>query len=188
LRRSAATRQPDPVPHEELLEPAKQRRLPVALRGYDRGQVDELLGRIRTRLAGTGTLTADEVRATRFDIVLRGYEPRTVDELLQECIRELQAKGPIGRRPGRPRVHPGWLITWIQNAKFAGSGLHTGYDVRDVDAFLDRVVAGLRGTVPPVTARDVRECVFRTIRIGSGYDEREVDAFLNQLASALERR
>jgi DivIVA domain-containing protein len=188
LRRSTPTRQPDLVPHEELQEPAKQRRLPVALRGYDRGQVDELLGRIRSRLAGTGTLTADEVRAARFDIVLRGYDPRTVDDLLQECIRELQAAAPIGRRPGRPRVHPGWLINWIQNAKFTGSGLHTGYDVRDVDAFLDRVVTGLRGTAPPVTARDVRECVFRTIRIGSGYDEREVDEFLAQLAAALERR
>ncbi|GAA2574542.1 DivIVA domain-containing protein [Actinomadura fulvescens] len=195
-------------------------RLPVALRGYERGQVDDLLGRIRTTLnaarkpvgaASTGPsakpvaesdaepavapdgaaerLTADDVRAVRFDIVLRGYEPRAVDELLQECIRELQAAVPAGGRPGRrPRVHAGWLIGWIQNARFAGAGLRIGYDVRDVDAFLERVIAGLRGTAAPVTARDVREIVFRTVRFGPGYDEREVDAFLIQLAGALERR
>ncbi|WP_192810104.1 DivIVA domain-containing protein [Actinomadura rudentiformis] len=195
-------------------------RLPVALRGYDRGQVDDLLGRIRSTLgatskptgpairrllaAGGGTapggdtaaeggtaverITADDVRAARFDIVLRGYEPRAVDELLQECIRELQAAAPIGLRPGRGRVHPGWLIGWIQNARFTGARMRTGYDVRDVDAFLERVITGLRGTAPPVTARDVREIVFRTVRFGPGYDEAEVDAFLVQLAGALERR
>ncbi|MFI0450552.1 DivIVA domain-containing protein [Actinomadura sp. 6N118] len=213
-------------------------RLPVALRGYDRGQVDDLLGRIRSTLDATSKstgpavrrllaarglpaaegstatdgstaiegstatdggatdgsaaaerITADDVRAVRFDIVLRGYEPRAVDELLQECIRELQATAPIGRRrPGRTRVHSGWLIGWIQNVRFTGAGMRTGYDVRDVDAFLERVITGLRGTAPPVTARDVREIVFRTVRFGPGYDEQEVDAFLVQLAGALERR
>jgi DivIVA domain-containing protein len=55
-----------------------------------------------------------------------------------------------------------------------------------VDAFLDRVVAGMCGAAPPVSARDVRECVFRTVRLGPGYNEPEVDRFLTQLASALE--
>ncbi|MEW2358462.1 DivIVA domain-containing protein [Spirillospora sp. NPDC029432] len=164
-------------------------RLPVALRGYDRAQVDALLERVDATLRyGQWGLTADDLRGIRFDVVLRGYEQRAVDELLQETIRELQAAAPIGRRPGRPRVHSGWLAGWIQNARFAGAGLRTGYDVRDVDAFLDRVVAGLRGMAPPVTARDVRECRFRSVRIGPGYDEGEVDRFLVQLAAALERR
>ncbi|MBX6765636.1 MAG: DivIVA domain-containing protein [Actinomadura rubrobrunea] len=163
-------------------------RLPVALRGYDRAQVDGLLRRIGDALQGRTVVTADEVRRTRFDIVLRGYETRAVDELLRECVLELQAAVPIGRRPRRPRVDTGWLITWIQNARFSGSGVRAGYDVRDVDAFLDRVIDGLRGVAPPVTARDVRESVFRTVRLGPGYDEREVDEFLVQLAGALEAR
>ncbi|WP_242901444.1 DivIVA domain-containing protein [Actinomadura terrae] len=163
-------------------------RLPVALRGYDRGQVDGLLGRISRALSGGPPVSVDEVRAIRFDVVLRGYEQRAVDELVRECIRELQSTAPYDERAGRPRVHPGWLINWIQNARFAGAGLRTGYDVRDVDAFLDRVIAGLRGTAPPVTARDVRESAFRVVRLGSGYDEQEVDRFLVQLAGALERR
>ncbi|WP_329519888.1 DivIVA domain-containing protein [Spirillospora sp. NBC_01491] len=163
-------------------------RLAVGLRGYDRAQVDELLGRIAGALNGGPPVTADEVRAVRFDIVLRGYEQRAVDELVQECVRELQTAAPIGQRPGRPRVHPGWLINWIQDSRFSGAGMRAGYDVRDVDAFLDRVVSGLRGAAPPVTARDVRECVFRAVRLGPGYDEQEVDRFLAQLAGALERR
>ncbi|TDC61965.1 DivIVA domain-containing protein [Actinomadura sp. GC306] len=163
-------------------------RLPVVLRGYDRRQVDALLMRISRALNGGPPMSADEVRDTRFDVVLRGYDPRTVDELVSECIRELRARAPIGERPGRSRAQPAWLINWIQNARFSGAGVRSGYDVRDVDAFLDRVIAGLRGSAPPVTARDVRESAFRVVRFGPGYDEQEVDRFLLQLASALERR
>lgn len=165
-------------------------RFPVVMRGYDRVQVDTLMERIEATLRDGGELTADEVRETRFDIVLRGYDQRIVDESMYECIRALQAAAPMTQRPRRPRVHPGWLINWIQNAQFTGTrvGLRSGYDVRDVDAFLDRVIAGLRGAAPPITARDIRESAFRTVRIGHGYDEKEVDRFLDQLAAALERR
>ncbi|MEU5989676.1 DivIVA domain-containing protein [Spirillospora sp. NPDC047418] len=162
-------------------------RLPVVLRGYDRTQVDTLLRRVSQALDGGPPISAEEVRGTRFDVVLRGYDSRSVDELLRECIRELQARAPIGERPGRPRAQPAWLINWIQNARFSGARLRSGYDVRDVDAFLDRVVAGLRGAAPAVTARDVRESAFRVVRLGPGYDEQEVDRFLVQLAGALER-
>lgn len=163
-------------------------RLPVVLRGYDRDQVDGLLKRISQALNGGPPMAADEVRGTRFDVVLRGYEPRAVDELVRECIRELEASGPIAGRPARSRANPSWLITWIQNARFSGAGLRSGYDVRDVDAFLARVIAGLRGVAPPVSARDIRESAFRVVRLGPGYDEQEVDRFLVQLASALEGR
>ncbi|GAA4228895.1 hypothetical protein GCM10022254_20100 [Actinomadura meridiana] len=163
-------------------------RLPVVLRGYDRIQVDRLLRRIARALNGGPPMSADEVRRVRFDIVLRGYEPHAVDQLVRECILELQVKSPLSERLGRPRAHPAWLINWIQNARFAGAGMRSGYDVRDVDAFLDRVIAGLRGTAPPLSARDVRESSFRVVRLGPGYDEQEVDRFLLQLAGALERR
>ncbi|MBD2895850.1 Cell cycle protein GpsB [Actinomadura sp. RB99] len=163
-------------------------RLPVALRGYDRTQVDGLLERISGALNGGPPMSADEVRTARFDVVLRGYDRRAVDDLVRECIRELETKAPIAERPGRSRANPAWLINWIQNARFAGSGMRPGYDVRDVDAFLDRVISGLRGAAPPVSARDVRESAFRVVRLGPGYDEQEVDRFLTQLAGALEGR
>jgi DivIVA domain-containing protein len=167
-------------------------RFPVAMRGYDRRQVDALLDRIASadRLgAAEGTpITPDEVRASRFDVVLRGYDRRAVDAVLHEHIRRLEATDPM--RPARPRpsARPSWLIGWIQSVQFTGTRARAGYDVRDVDAFLNRVVAGLRGVAAPVSARDVRESVFRTVRLAPGYDEREVDAFLRQLAAALDGR
>jgi DivIVA domain-containing protein len=162
-------------------------RFPVVLRGYDQTQVDALIARIEAALReSAGGLTAEDVRRTRFAVVLRGYDQRVVDEALHEYIRRLHARAPLADRPRRPRVHAGWLISWIQSVQFAGAGMRAGYDVRDVDAFLERVIAGLRGTAPPITARDVRECAFRTVRFGHGYDEREVDRFLTQLASALD--
>jgi DivIVA domain-containing protein len=165
-------------------------RFPVVLRGYNRAQVDEVLDRI-AGAAGPGSpqtapVTADEIRASRFDVATRGYDRRAVDEALHEHIRRLAATGPRSARPKRPQVRQGWLIGWVQDAQFTGVRMRPGYDVRDVDAFLDRVVAGLRGVAPPVSATEVRECVFRTVKFGPGYTEREVDAFLVQLASALD--
>lgn len=177
-------------------------RFPVVLRGYERAQVDALIARIDGTLgrgdgddqdqqASTGhaqgrgmPISADEVRKTRFDIVLRGYDQRAVDELLQESIRRLAAADRRSKTR-RPVVGARWLIDWIENAQFGSSGLRSGYDVRDVDAFLDRVVTGLRGMAPQVTPEDIMQSRFRAVRFGPGYDEEEVDLFLDQLAAAL---
>ncbi|MFC4906289.1 DivIVA domain-containing protein [Actinomadura gamaensis] len=162
----------------------------MSLRGYNRAQVDELMGRLRAGMDGGGPpLTAEDVRQARFDVVLRGYDRRVVDAMLQECVLELQATAPSAPpRQRRPRVQHEWLISWIQNVRFPRATPRAGYVMRDVDAFLDRVVAGLRGTQPPVTARDVREVTFRTARFSGAYDEQDVDRFLVQLAEALDPR
>jgi DivIVA domain-containing protein len=168
---------------------------PVRLRGYDRGRVDEVVSRIEGTLGRvplTGPpLTGRDVREARFAAVFRGYDRRAVDERLLEYIRELAARergpatpGSVRRVDGLPDA--GWLVDWIRQARFGVNRLRTGYAEWDVDAFLDRVVAGMCGSAPPVSARDVRECVFRTVRFGPGYNEPEVDRFLTQLASALE--
>ncbi|HEV7934803.1 MAG TPA: DivIVA domain-containing protein [Actinomadura sp.] len=163
---------------------------PAALRGYNRTQVDTLIQRITATAEGgspqTPAITAAEVRASRFDLSTRGYDRRVVDEALHEHIRRLAATGPRRLRPKRPQARLAWLIGWIESVQFRGVRIRTGYDVRDVDTFLERVIAGLRGLEPPITGRDVRESLFRTVRFGPGYDEREVDAFLAQLASALD--
>ncbi|MFC5186090.1 DivIVA domain-containing protein [Actinomadura harenae] len=160
----------------------------VAMRGYHRAQVDELVGRVRAALEGTGPrLSADDVRDTRFDVVVRGYDRKAVDAMLHECILRLRATTtPSGGRQRRPRVQPEWLISWVQNVRFPKSVAREGYVMADVDAFLDRVIAGLRGKQAPVTGRDVREVTFRTARFNLAYGEREVDQFLEQLAGALE--
>src|SRR3954454_24880118 len=125
-------------------------RYPVAVRGYDRKQVDALLDRIaqaeENGLEQGQPVTADEVRASRFDVVMRGYDRRAVDTELHEHIRRLEAAVPRRSR-SRPPVRPSWLIGWIKSIQFTGTRLRPGYDVGDVDAFLARVVDGLRGSV-----------------------------------------
>jgi DivIVA domain-containing protein len=168
---------------------------PARPRGYDRGRVDEIVARIEAtlgRASPTGPpLTAQEVRKVRFGVVFRGYDRRTVDERFLEYIRELETRerGPrtprsVRRIDGLPDA--GWLADWIRQSRFGVTRLRAGYAERDVDAFLDRVVKGMSGAAPPVSAREVRECVFRTVRLGRGYSEPEVDRFLVQLAAALE--
>ena len=175
-------------------------RIPRRLRGYRRAQVDAVLAGIAGTL-GTAELTgppvtAEQTRAARFGLELRGYDRRIVDELLSERIRELEAYEQVGgysarhartRAPARfSPVSADWLVEWITNAQFGVVRVRRGYDERDVDAFLARVVAGLEGEAPPVSGRDVRESRFRTVRFGAAYGEREVDRFLDQLASALD--
>jgi DivIVA domain-containing protein len=64
--------------------------------------------------------------------------------------------------------------------------LRPGYDTGEVDAMLDRVVAGLNDQAPPFGSKDVREYRFTTVRLQPGYDVQEVDRFLDQLAAALD--
>lgn len=62
------------------------------------------------------------------------------------------------------------------------------YDEAEVDAFLDRIEATLRGQ-DSLTARDVRDVAFTHPGLGRrGYMKDEVDEFLDQVASALEVR
>jgi DivIVA domain-containing protein len=62
------------------------------------------------------------------------------------------------------------------------------YDEAEVDAFLDRIEATLRGE-DTITARDVREVAFTHPGLGRrGYMKDEVDEFLDQVATALEVR
>jgi DivIVA domain-containing protein len=62
------------------------------------------------------------------------------------------------------------------------------YDEAEVDAFLDRIEATLRGQ-DSLTARDVRDVAFTHPGLGRrGYMKDEVDEFLDQVAAALEVR
>jgi DivIVA domain-containing protein len=94
----------------------------------------------------------------------------------------------------------------VRNAQFSTTRLRPGYDMADVDAFLDRLGRVLEsltadnialrdmldrvrlGALPPddlpppvrdLTPENVRRIVFKTTRLRPGYDEREVDAALD---------
>ena len=65
----------------------------VRIRGYARHQVDALAERVEQSLAGTGEITARDLRKVldegAFDVVLRGYDMHEVQAALQEWLREL---------------------------------------------------------------------------------------------------
>ncbi|MFF5209898.1 DivIVA domain-containing protein [Streptosporangium sp. NPDC000396] len=75
----------------------------------------------------------------------------------------------------------------IERVAFRAGRLGMGYNEDEVDTFLDRVVATLRGTTDqPVTPSDVREARFATVILKPGYAVNEVDEFLSGLADVLE--
>ncbi|WP_169808771.1 DivIVA domain-containing protein [Microtetraspora niveoalba] len=77
----------------------------------------------------------------------------------------------------------------IERVAFRPGRLGMGYAEDEVDAFLDRVVATLRGTADrPVTAEQVRTATFATVVFKTGYAIADVDAFLAEVADVLERR
>lgn len=105
----------------------------------------------------------------------------------------VNGSGP-GKRGGTPAPDPG-TPSWreaqaarVERAAFRPGRLGMGYREEEVDAFLDRVVATLRGTAAePLTAEQVRKATFATVMFRQGYAVRDVDGFLEEVASVLER-
>ena len=63
-----------------------------------------------------------------------------------------------------------------------------GYDEEEVDLFLDRIEATLRGK-DNITAQDIVAVLFSKPPIGKrGYNEVQVDAFLDQVETTLALR
>ncbi len=82
----------------------------------------------------------------------------------------------------------------VAQIEFTTVRLRVGYDMQEVDLFLDSVIETLRGleqgrdarpAEPHVTARDVAAVQFSTTKIREGYDQEEVDQFVQQVASTL---
>jgi len=78
------------------------------------------------------------------------------------------------------------LIARIKEVRFAATRLHSGYDERDVDKFLDAVVANLASSATPLTPAQIRDKVFRRTRVKNGYLIEDVDDFRGLLADAVE--
>ncbi len=101
------------------------------------------------------------------------------------------AAGKTGTPPPEPGTES-WLeaqAVRVERVAFHPGRLGMGYREEEVDEFLDRVVATLRGTTAePLTAEQVRKATFATVVFRPGYAIREVDGFLAEMASVLERR
>lgn len=159
-------------------------------KGYHPRQVDAFLNHIEVSLSGVfPPPTAQEIRQAGFELVHRGYDTAAVDAALDALEEKvlLLAHRVSGRRgrvdvAGETEFLVGELSRPYMKRFPRAGGMHRGYDVDEVDEYLDRVIAGLRDG-PPVTVEEVRGASFRSRR--GGYAEDAVDETLDRVVELL---
>ncbi len=168
-------------------------RVPKSARGYDVEQVEAFLATARdayTESAGHHPLDSAAIRNTAFGMVRGGYDPAAVDaalERLEDAFAQRERErltAEVGEEDWNAEARATAQALVDRLARPAGSRfrrcglLTTGYRVRDVDDFAERITGYLlRGA--PLTAAEVREVVFRPAK--RGYDEAQVDLVLDTL-------
>ena len=144
------------------------------------------------------TLTPDEVHAVVFNPPppgRRGYHPGEVDDFVDRIEATLRGEDNLtGQDVNKVKFHKppageeGYFDYEVdQFLALAAESLGCGYDMVEVDAFLDRVVNALHG-IDRLTVDEVRAVRFRRAGAAAdGYNEDGVDAFLLIIARVLER-
>ncbi|WP_020391155.1 DivIVA domain-containing protein [Kribbella catacumbae] len=168
--------------------------------GYDVSDVDAFIERLMATVEGRYVehpVTADDIRNVIFTPVrLReGYAVGEVDAFLDQALQSMLG-GPAADRPGdrtsaspadRPvdrtsADRPAASRRQRDAPRFSPVKLREGYDMAEVDDFVDRVMATVNGLPVdrPVTSSEVRTIQFSSVRIREGYDVMEVDLFLEE--------
>jgi DivIVA domain-containing protein len=75
-----------------------------------------------------------------------------------------------------------------ENPTFSTVRMREGYDIDEVDEFLDQARAALAADPPLMTPLDVETRRFHPVRLRTGYDMGEVDAYLDRLTEELRGR
>jgi DivIVA domain-containing protein len=178
-------------------------------RGYDEAEVDRFLDRVEAALAGRGEMTAREVLAVEFSPRKpggRAYKKTQVDAFLDKVAltlmkREVRESGGVRvRRPTRARraessrpaepvaelIPPGPVEAFGPVDPFRGAEpQQPAVDKAEVDAFVDRVEATLRGE-DTLTAQEVLSARFNPPGPGKpAYQEASVTAFLVMVATSI---
>ena len=159
-------------------------------RGYHRRQVDQFVNNVEVSLSGMIPMpSATEIRRVGFEMVHGGYDPQAVDEALdalEERVVSVQrlSAGRRGKRDpsGEAAVLRDELSAPYMHRFERAGGLRRGYDIDDVDDFVDRVIGALDGG-NPVTLDEVRAVAFRPRR--GGYSEHAVDDALDRVVEHL---
>lgn len=166
--------------------------------GYRVDQVDAFLDRARqTYDAGAAVerpVTSHEIRSTAFKLKKRGYSARFVDaamDRLEEVFFEREKRiamrefgedawwSDVKQKLSEVRGR----IERERGKRFRRRGVFaTGYNISQVDAFLDRVSKMFAGT-DALSTTDVRTVVFHSQ--WRGYDEDQVDALLDAVIDLL---
>lgn len=167
-------------------------------KGYDVDEVEDFLEDARRAYTGdpaaAATVTSASIRQVAFSMRKGGYSPAHVDAALTRLEEAFAA-----RERDRVLTQAGdtaWMdrtrsdaqvildrVTRPRGRRFDRLGiLTTGYSVRDVDAFADRIARYLQqGT--PLDVEDVRSAVFAAQR--GGYSETQVDVVLDAVIDVL---
>jgi DivIVA domain-containing protein len=161
-------------------------------RGYHCNQVDTFFAWCEQALGASTlpVLSAADIRRAGFELVRHGYEPAAVDAALDELEdRALAAQGVVGGRRGR--LDLGSEVAFLRQELGApymqrfrrAHALRRGYDVDEVDDFVDTVSEALAGGAAHLSVEDVRTRVFHPK--WGGYDENAVDDALDRVVELL---
>jgi DivIVA domain-containing protein len=168
--------------------------------GYHLGQVDEFFARARAAyerpMLDDGGMSALDVRRAAFDLKRGGYKTSAVDSALDrlEMAFATRAREQFVRAHGQEA----WMNQLAQRAQVLYPRLRRpkgqrfrqpvksrqGYDARDVDALLDRLIAFF-DTGESLTPQDLRSATFKSRGKRGAYDEPTVDAFIARAVDVL---
>ncbi|MGP4020857.1 DivIVA domain-containing protein [Saccharopolyspora sp. 5N708] len=204
-RERVVSRPPEPIePVVELVPPGHVEVLGGASQqpALDKAEVDAFVDRVEATLRGEDTLTAQDVLSARFNPPgpgQPGYQEASVVAFLvmvATSIKHLAPRKRLGparrmpiarafRRPSRaqaPQLTPEVIGNLVLSSSTPGE---SGYDEDEVDDFLDRVAATLRGD-DTLTSQDVQTVAFRELpESDGGYDQDEVDSLLDLIEEHL---
>ena len=158
---------------------------PVRIReGYDMGEVDQFLDELEAAARRGSGLAALVSTASFTRVKFReGYEIGEVDQFLQRMATVTVTSPPEpASAPSAVRgsSSSAWGIrTLVDRIRFAPVRVREGYDMAEVDDFLERVVQAADRGEPVAPLVDRVE--FTRVRVREGYEIGEVDHFLNQL-------
>jgi DivIVA domain-containing protein len=143
---------------------------------------------ISTMMAGFSRLTAQQINDQTFARALRGYAMHEVDGFLDRAAEEIARWHEALNRGRRPNAR---LLTPREVSEVVFNKEVRGYDMAEVDDFLDELAAELARLYGEVTRRvtpagrrlTADDIVRKEFNGGMrGYDRREVDRFLDQVA------
>lgn len=167
-------------------------RPPAGQRGYDAAEVDAFLDRVEDTMRSRDILTREDVLNIKFSNASRdpGYDMNEVNvfmELVADTLRSTpqrqQASAPAqGAHATSQAMRPAVRLSPddVAAVRFHKPRPGTrGYHEGQIDAFLDRIEATLRGA-DNLTAQQIQDAVFGETAPGTfGYDEEDVDTFLD---------
>lgn len=164
--------------------------------GYNVDEVEAFLQKARQAYDGIDrvSLTSEDIRHTAFGMRKGGYATAEVDSALERLEdafasreRDLAKRG-MGEREWleQARKDARQIVGRLdrpQKRRFVHTGiLSLGYNMREVDAFVDRLKLYFHDG-KPLSVNEVRSVVFRSQR--GGYKEAQVDLLLDSVTKVM---